>query len=73
METNLKSNLSNMEQRKLSKLRNAETIVIKLEDKRGGGGAAVILSTGHYQNMIMQHVLEENRYKKLGSCINNKV
>ena len=37
METNLKSNLSNMEQRKLSKLRNAETIVIKLEDKRGGG------------------------------------
>ena len=72
METNLKSNLSNMEQRELSKLRNAETIVIKLEDKRGGG-AAIILSTGHYQNMIMQHVLDENRYKKLGSCINNKV
>ena len=51
------NNLSNMEQKELLKLSNDETIVIKPADK---GGAVVILSTGHYQSMIMQHVLDEN-------------
>ena len=51
-----------MEQKELSKLSNDETIVIKPADK---WGAVVILSTGHYQSMLMQHILDENTYKKL--------
>ena len=70
METKFKSNLSNMEQQELSKLTNNETIVITSADK---GGAVVILSTGHYQSMIMQHLLDENTYKKLDSCIDSKI
>ena len=54
METKFKSNLSNMKQKELSKLTNNESIVITLADK---GGAVVILSTGHYQSMIMQHLI----------------
>ena len=54
METKSKGNLSNMEQKELSKLSNDETIVIKPTDKTG---AVVSLSTGHYQSMIMQHLL----------------
>ena len=46
MKTKFKSNLSYMEQ----KLSNDETIVIKPAEKVG---AVVILSTGHYQGMIM--------------------
>ena len=57
METKSKSNLSNMEQKELLKLSNDETIVIKPADK---GGGVAILSTGHYQSMITQHVLDEN-------------
>ena len=45
MEAKSNSNLSNMEQKELSKLSNDEIIVIKPADK---GGAALILSTGHY-------------------------
>ena len=59
-----------MEQKELSKLANDESIVITLADK---GGAVVILSTGHYQSMIMQHLLNENTYKKLDSCIDSKI
>ena len=70
METKFKSNLSNMEQKELSKLANDETIVITLAEK---GEAVVILSTGHYQSMIMQHLLDENTYKKLDSCIDSKI
>ena len=70
MGTKSKSNLSNVEQKQLSNLINDETIVIKLAEK---GGAVVILPTGHYQSMIMQHLLDENTYKKLGSCIHNKI
>ena len=70
METTSKRNLSNMEQKELSKLSNDETIVIKPADK---GRAVVILSTGHYQSMIMQHLFNENTYKKLDSCINTKI
>ena len=70
METKFNSNLSNMERQELSKLPNNETIVITPADK---GGAAVILSTGHYQSMIMQHLLDENTYKKLDSCIDSKI
>ena len=33
----------------------------------------MILSKGHYQNMIMQHLSHENTYKKLGSCIDSKI
>ena len=61
METKSKSNLSNMEQKELSKLTDHETIVIKPADK---GGTVVTLSTGHYQRMIMQHLLDEITYKK---------
>ena len=61
METKSKSNLSNMEQKDFLKLSNDETIVIKPADK---GGAVVILSTGHYQSMIMQHLSDENTHKK---------
>ena len=70
METKCKSNLSNMEQKELSKLTNYETIVIKPTDKEG---AVVILLTGHYQSMLMQHLSDENTYKKLDSCIDSKI
>ena len=50
-----------MELKELSKLSNRETIVIK---PAGKGGAVVILSTGHYQSMIMQHLLDENTKKQ---------
>ena len=70
METKFKSNLSNMEQKELSKLANDETIVITLAEKEE---PVVILSTGHYQSMIMQHLLDENTYKKLDSCIDSKI
>ena len=33
----------------------------------------IILSTSHYQSMIMQHLLNENTYKKLESYIDNKI
>ena len=70
METKSKSNPSNMEQKELSQLSNDETIVIEPADK---GGAVVILSTCHHQSMIMQHLLDENSYKKLDSYIDNKI
>ena len=70
METKSKSNLSNMEQKDFLKLSNDETIVIKPADK---GGAVVILSTGHYQSMIMQHLSDENTNKKLDSRIDSKI
>ena len=70
METKSKSNLSHVEQKELSKFSNDETIVIKPVDK---GGAVVILSTGNYQNMIMQHLLDQNTYKKLDSCVDSKI
>ena len=59
-----------MELKELSKLRNDETIVIKPAGKEA---AVVILSTGHYRSMIMQHLLNENTYEELGSCIDNKI
>ena len=62
MKTKPKTNLSKMKQEELLELRNDETIVIKDPDK---GEAAVILSAGHYQSMIMQHLLDENTYTKL--------
>ena len=61
METKSKRNLCNMDQKEVPKLSNDETIVIKPADK---GGAVLILSTGHYQSMIMQHLLDENTFKK---------
>ena len=70
METKCKSNLSNMEQKELSKLTNDENIVIK---PAGKGGAVVTLSTCHYQSMIMQHLSDENTNEKLGSCIDSKI
>ena len=70
MKAKSKSNLSNMEPEELSKFRNEETIGIK---SAGEEGAAVILSTGHYQSMIMQHLLDENTQKKLDSCIDSKL
>ena len=70
MEIKSKSNLSNMEQKELSKLSNDKTIVVEPADK---GGAVVTLSTCRYQSMIMQHLLDENTYKKLDSYIDNKM
>ena len=70
MEKKSKSNLSYMKQKELSKLSNNETIVIKPAEK---GGAVVILSTGHFQSMIMQHLSDENTYKKLDSCTDSKI
>ena len=54
METKSKTNLSNVEQKELSKWRNDETIVIK----------PLVISKA----MIMQHLLNENTYKKLDCC-----
>ena len=62
MVTKSKSNLSNKEQKELSKLTSNETIVIKSVHK---GGAVRIFSTGHYQSMIMQSLSDENTYKKI--------
>ena len=59
-----------MKQKELSKLSKNETIVIKPAEK---GGAVVILSTGHFQSMIMQHLSDENTYKKLDSCTDSKI
>ena len=59
-----------MEKGELFKLRNDEILVTKFADK---AGAAVILSTEHYQSMIMQHLLDENTSRKLDSCINSKI
>ena len=70
MEKKSKSNLSYMKQKELSKLSNNETIVIKPAEK---GGAVVILSTSHFQSMIMQHLSDENTYKKLDSCTDSKI
>ena len=70
MEKKSKSNLSYMKQKELSKLSKNETIVIKPAEK---GGAVVILSTGHFQSMIMQHLSDENTYKKLNSCTDSKI
>ena len=64
-----KSNLSNIEQKELSKLSNDETIVIKPESK---GKVVVILSTGHYQSMIL-YLLDENTQKNLDSSIDDKI
>ena len=57
-----------MEQKQYPKLSNDQTLVIK---PAGKGRAVVILSTGHYQSMIIQHLLDENIYKKLDPCIDN--
>ena len=59
-----------MEQKELSKLRTEETIVIKPGDK---WGAEVIILTIHYQTMIIEHLLDENAYKKLDSYTDNKM
>ena len=69
MEIKSKSNLSFMKQKEFSKLSNEKTIVIKHADN---GEVVANLSTGHYQSMIMQHLLDENTYKKLDSCTDNK-
>ena len=69
MEIKSKSNLLNMKQKQLSKLSNDETIVIKPADK---GGAVVILSTSHYQSLIMEHLSDGNTSKK-GFCTDNKI
>ena len=53
-----------MEQKELSKLRNDETVVIKPAVR---GEAIVTLSTGYYQRMIIQYLLQ------LASCIDIKL
>ena len=70
METKSKSIFYNMKHKDFSKLKNDEAIVIKPADKER---AVVILKTGHYQSMTMKHLLDENTYKKLGTCLGNKI
>ena len=55
-----------MEQKELSKLSNDETIVIKPADKG-------FVCSDSFQSMIMQHLLDENTYRKLDSCIDSKI
>ena len=59
-----------MEEKQLSKITNDKTVVTKPAHKRG---AVVILSTCHYQSMVMQHLLDENTYKTLDSVFNSKI
>ena len=69
-ETASKSNLSNMEQKKLSKLRNGQTIVIKSADK---GGAVVILSTGHDHEISSLYGLPKiHKFTVIESAINSQ-
>lgn len=70
METRYKNNLSKKEQTELLKLQTDKTIVVKPADK---GGAVVILSTGHYQDMIMTHLNDDQTYKQLDFCIDKKI
>ena len=70
MEAKSKSNFSNMEQKELSKLINDKTIAVKPANKEE---AVLILSTGHYQSMIIQHLLDQNKYKNPDTCIANKL
>ena len=37
------------------------------------GGALVIFAEGYHKIMILQHLLDEKMYKKLDSCIDNKI
>ena len=70
MEAKSKSNFSNMEQKELSKLINDKTIAVKPANKEE---AVLILSTGHYQSMIIKHLLDQNKYKNPDPCIANKL
>ena len=70
MEAKSKSNFSNMKQKELSKLINDKTIAVKPANKEE---AVLILSTGHYQSMIIQHLLDQNKYKNPDPCIANKL
>ena len=70
VEKKSKSNLSDMEQKELSKIINDEITVIKPTNKRG---AVVVLATGQYQSMIMQHLLDENTKKIADSYFENKM
>ena len=70
VEKKSKSNLSDMKQKELSKIINDEITVIKPTNK---GGAVVVLATGQYQSMIMQHLLDENTKKIADSYFENKM
>ena len=59
-----------MEQNELLKLRNNETMIIK---PAGKGGAVVIFAKDYHKIMIIQHLLDEKMYKRLVSCIDNKI
>ena len=69
MEAKSKSNFSNMKQKELSKLINDKTIAVKPANKEE---VVLILSTGYYHSMIIQHLLE-NKYKNPDPCIANKL
>ena len=69
METKSTSNLSNMEQKQLPKLRNDETIAIKPADK---GEAVVILSTSHYQSLII-HTKKQTLVSRTKYSINSSI
>ena len=70
MDISSKNNLSETEQSELSKLINSKAIIIKPADK---GSAVVVLSTEHYQTMIMQHLDDASPYKKLDLNIDMKI
>ena len=50
-----------MEQNELLKLSNDETIVVKPAGREGTVG---VLSTAHYQSIMVQHLSDENSCKK---------
>ena len=51
-------------------MRNDETTVAKPENKMG---TVVILSTSYYKSIIMQHLFDENIFRKPDSCIDSKI
>ena len=61
MGTKFKSNISNMKRKRTFKTSYERTILIKPADK---GGEVTILLKGNQRNMIMQHLSDENTYKK---------
>ena len=62
-----------MEESELSKFIKDMIIIIKTADRVGGEGALVALPIEHCKTMIMQHVDDASRYKKLDLNIDIKI
>ena len=62
-----------MEESEMSKFIIDMIIIIKTADRVGGGDALVALPIEHCKTMIMQHVDDASRYKKLDLNIDIKI